>query len=180
MPIPRHEQLKGGSDKPGPRLGGKGTPTAILDRVVDIGTMMFGQNLTPLQIYRWNKAENPKDPKHLEKWDYSYRQIWRMCQSARAQGSSLLCKTLDEAVRYSMMGYADLHRKACAAGDYKVAFMCVREMSALRGVYLPKNVAAIKKMVTENSENEIKSPMEWAPVVEAETQEADFDGIGVS
>ncbi len=175
MAIPPHELRSAGSSKPGRRPNG--LPTAILDRVVDIGTMMFGQKLTPMQIYRWNKAPNPKDPQHLEKWNYGYRQIYRMCQSAREQGSSLLCKTLDEAVRHAMMGYADLYRKACAGGDYKVAFLCEREMSILRGTHISRPNVAMKKVI---GENEIKSPMEWAPVVDAETADADFDGVGIS
>ncbi len=176
MPIPPHE-LRGGNNKPGPRVDGKGTPNAVLARVVDVGTMMFGQLMTPLQIYRWNKTPNPKDPKHLEKWDYSYKQIYRMCKSAREQGSSLLCKTLDEAVRHTMMGYSDLYRKACASGDYKVAYLCMREMSILRGTHIARPNLAAKKALAEN---EIKSPMDWAPVVEVEVADMEFDGVGAS
>ncbi len=152
-------------------------PTAILDRVVDIGTMMFGQHMTPMQIYRWNKTPNPKDEKHLDKWNYGYRQIYRLCQSAREQGASLLCKTMDEAVRHAMMSYADLYRKSCAGGDYKVAYLCAKEMSILRGTHITRPNVALKKAVAEN---EIKSPMEWAPIVEGEMSEVDFDGVGIS
>lgn len=178
MPIPDHE--KAFPVPPGRRKGNN--PAVVLDRIVDIGSMMFGQKMTVMQIYRWNHAENKKDPEHLKKWDFSYKQIFRMCQQARAQGSSLLCKTLDEAVRHAMMGYADLQRKAIQGGDFRVAFLCEREMSILRGTHVSRPSRVFK---SPEIENQVESPHIWIPdtanhAVDAEVSEPDFDGAGMS
>ncbi len=180
MPTPSHEQVPAGKGKRGRRP--QTTPSVALDRVVDVGQLMFGSKMTPTQIYAWNKRENPKDPNHLEKWNFSLRQIIRMCQQARAQGSSLLGKDLKEAYRISMMGYADLQRKCIAAGDFRVAFLCEREMSRMRGTHDRK--AAPGRTLGESVAD--APAHKWADpdapeATDAEfTERPDFDGMGIS
>ncbi len=179
MPAPAHEQLppKG---KAGRRPSS--SPEAVLSRVVDIGQMMVDQGMSLMEIYRWNITENPKDPEHLKRWNYSYRQIHIMCKDARKIGQSLICKSYEEALTFTLRGYYSLKRKSMAAGDFRVAFLCEREISKLRGTFIAQPGAANRAIPpTEAAEN----PMRWAqsedpsPVVDGELV-TDFDGSGVA
>ncbi len=177
MPAPAHEQLppKG---KAGRRPNT--TPEAALSRVVDIGQMLVDQGMTLMEIYRWNITENPKDPNHLSRWNYSYRQIQVMTKQARKLGQSLLCKDHEEAVVFTLRGYYSLKRKAMAGGDFRVAFLCEREISKLRGTFVSQpNVAAAKMLATAPPENPMRWATEPSPVVEGEMVE-DFDGSGIA
>ncbi len=180
MPAPAHEQLHPPGKKAGRRPGNN--PEAILSRIVDIGQMLVDQGMSLMEIYRWNITANPKDENHLARWNYSYRQIKNMCLQARKQGQSLLCKDHEEALLFTMRGYYALKRKAMAGGDFKVAFLCEREISKIRGTYLAENSAPLRKIAQPTAD---VPAMNWAtsednsPVVEGEYV-PDFDGAGIA
>ncbi len=180
MPAPAHEQLSPQGKKAGRRPGSN--PEAILSRVVEIGQMLVDQGMSLMEIYRWNVTPNPKDENHLARWNYSYRQIKNMTLQARKQGQSLLCKDHQEALLFTLRGYYALKRKAMAGGDFKVAFLCEREISKIRGTYLAENSAPLRKVAAPVEE---QNAMRWAQSEEPSTivegeMVPEFDGAGIS
>ncbi len=178
MPFPAHEQV------PPPKTAGRrkgSTPDEMVARVVDVGQMMVDQGMTLIEIYRWNISENKKDPNHLTTWNYSYRQVHAMTRKAREMGTSLLANSYKEALLMTLREYYALKRKAMAAGDFRAAYACVREISKIRGTYLPDRAKVSPIELPADSKI---SPMEWADAesvpLDPEASETDFDGVGMS
>ncbi len=167
MPAPAHEQLP--PNKGGGKVAVKAAST--VERVADIVSLLFEQNMTPIQIYRWNKAANPVDPDHLDKWDKPLEEVMRLIKAARKQGSTLLAKDPDEAARMALMGYAGIKRRALKAGHFTVAFHCEKEMAAIRGTRIRKGAA-----MEEIQDNPSRPAHAW---VDGEVIQ-EFDGAGIS
>ena len=142
-----------------------------MDRVADVVSLLFEQNMTPLQIYRWNKSEHPVDPDHLSKWDKPLEEIMRLVKAAKKQGNTLLAKDADEAARMALMGFAGIKRRAIKIGHLTVAFNCEKEMAAIRGTRIKKG-----EPLDEAQDNPSRPAHAW---VEAEFTE-EYDGAGIA
>lgn len=159
MPIPAHE-----------RIPAKGISTEeYLKRLVQVGQMMVSQSMTVTEIFQWNTEAHGDKPA----WGMTIGQISKLCKAAREMGASLLFESYEEAQQAALREWAALKRQAMSAGDYRVAYMCVREMQAVRGQYHKKTV---RGYVDPVSNAHLRPAIDWsAGDVTAQPSQADTD-----
>lgn len=138
MAIPAHEMLPSDSTK-GRKPGS--TQALVLNRIVKIGYLIDVEGWTLSQIYEWQNRPVLTKEEMLETgeqsgggWNYSFREISGLMKRARELGSALLHDDRRRNTISTLRQYYDLKRKALAGGDFRVAFLCVREIAKIRGI----------------------------------------------
>ncbi len=102
--------------------------------------MMDIQGMDTKEIYEWQMRPAPTPGQELTGelagggWGYSVSEIRHLMSRARKQGASLLYASHRKALISQLRQWYDLKRKALAGGDFRVAFLCVREIGRIRNV----------------------------------------------
>ena len=161
MSIPPHELVPKTPFYPGRRKAS--TSNVVLQRVVQIGQMMDVQGMSLTEIYEWNQRPKNAEAGELSGggWHYSVREIAALMRKARDLGASLLHEDMRRNTIGVIRQLYDLKRKALAGGDFRVAFLCVREIARIRNVW-PGNKPGRTKL-----ENGVKPSMSWLEIREA-------------
>ncbi len=135
MAIPDHEKL------PVKDAKGRKPGNMVLARMVQMSYLMDVQGMSISEIYEWQ--QRPKLSKEeLEEtgeaqgggWYLSAREINHLAKKARAHGANLLFDDQRKNTIGVLRQYYDLKRKSLAGGDFRVAFLCVREIAKIRNV----------------------------------------------
>lgn len=171
MPIPEHERVP--KKGPGRKPGQKSSSLEVMQRVVQVGKMMYSRGMGLTEIYTWNmdpaRALHPDTGDPLpggNPWGYSFTQIHAMCAKARKLGASLICKSYEEALRLTLQDFFDLKEAAKAGGDYKAAAFFAVHIAKMRDTYLGK-MQKLKGDPTNGRQSNTAAAFHWAETTKA-------------